>query len=166
MKKLIQRAAFPLLLIITCVVLHFWQHAGASLPYLPMNGLLPLATLSPALFALTFFTTFALLKQTKTPHPVRGSFISMLVMLAVVLALGVVFVSYLSYRFAAVMPPLPRLSDVPTDKATLITTILCVGHLTGLLTVFFVKRETPAKHAVPAALGWLALNVCLFLITT
>ena len=166
MKKLIQKAAFPLLLILTCVILHFWQHAGASLPYLPMNGLLPLATLSPALFALTFFTTFVLLKQTKTPHPVGRSLLSMLVMLAVVLALGVVFVSDLSSRFAAVLPPLPRLPDWPTGKATLLTTILLVGHLTGLLITYFVKRKTPAKSAVPAAVGWVLLNVILFIITT
>ncbi len=166
MKKLIQKAAFPLLLTVTCVVLHFWQHAGASLPYLPMNGLLPLATLSPALFALTFLTTFVLLKQTKTPHPVWRSLLSMLAMLGVVLVLGVVFVSYLSYRFAAVLPPLPRLPDWPTGKATMLTTALCAAHLTGLLVTYFVKRKTPAKYIIPASVGWLLLNLCLFLITT
>ena len=166
MKKLIQRAAFPVLLVLTCIILHFWQHAGASLPYLPMNGLVPLATLSPALFALTFLTTFVLLKQTKTPRPVLRSLLSTLALVAVVLALGVVFVSYLSYRFAAVLPPLPHLPDWPTGKATLLTTVLCVFHLTGLLITYFIKNKTPVKRIVPASIGWLLLNFCLFLITT
>ena len=165
MKTFMKKAAFPVLLVITCFVLHFWQHAAASLPYLPLNGLVPLATLSPALFILTFFTTFALLKATDTPKPGLRSLLSMLVMLAVVLVLGVIYLGFLSHRFAAVLPPLPDLPDWPTGIAVLVTTVLCVLHLTGLPIYFFVKKKTAAKTAVPAMLGWLVLNVCLFLIT-
>ena len=165
MKTFVKKAAFPCLLAVTCVVLHFWQHAAASLPYLPMNGLLPLATLSPALFLLTFFTSFALLKQAKTPKPVRRSLLSTAVMFFVVIALGVIYLGFLSRRFAAVLP-VPEVPDWPTGIAVLVTTVLCVLHLTGLLIARFVLLKTAVKSAVPAAVAWILLNLCLFLITT
>ncbi len=165
MKNFLKKAAFPVLLVLACVTLHFWQHAAASLPYMPMNGLVPLATLSPALFALTFLTTFVLLRQSDTPKPVLRSLLSTAAMLAVVLILGVIYVGFLSRRFAAILPPIPALPDWPTGIATLITTVLLVLHLTGLLIFRFVKQKTPAKRAASAAAGWLVLNLCLFLIT-
>ena len=165
MKSFIKKAAFPVLLVLTCVTLHFWQHAASSLPYMPMNGLVPLATLSPALFALTFLTTFVLLRQSGTPKPVLRALLSTAVMLAVVLILGVIYVGFLSHRFAAILPPIPPLPDWPTGIATVITTVLLVLHLTGLLIYRFKKQKTSVKRAVLASAGWLILNLCLFLIT-
>ena len=163
--KTIKKAAFPILLILSACAVHFWQHALASLPYLPLNGVVPLGTLTPALLILTFFTTFVLLKQTRTPKPVRRSFLSTAAMLVPILAVGVFFLSYLSYRFAAVLP-VPVLPDWPVGIVAMIVTAACVAHLTGLLIVFFVKKKTKPGRAVPAAAGWLLLNACLFLLTT
>ena len=165
MKRFIKKAAFPVLLALTCVTLYFWQHAAASLPYMPMNGLVPLATLSPALFALTFLTTFVLLRQSGTPKPALRALLSTAVMLAVVLILGVIYVGYLSRRFAAILPPIPTLPDWPVGIATVITTVLLALHLTGLLIYRFKKQKTPAKRAALAFVGWVILNLCLFLIT-
>ena len=165
MKAFLKKAAFPCLLVITCFVLHYWQHAAASLPYLPMNGLLPLATLSPALFLLTFLTTFALLKRTNTPKPVRRSLLSTAVMFAVVIVLGVIYVGFLSHRFAAVLP-VPDMPDWPTGVAVLVTTVLLVLHLTGLLVTAFVKLKTPKPRVAVLTVCWVLLNLCLFLITT
>ena len=164
-KDLVKKAAFPVLLALTCVTLHFWQHAAASLPYLPMNGLVPLATLSPALFALTFLTTFVMLKQSQTPKPVRRSLLSTAAMLGIVLLLGAVFLSYLSYRFAAVLPVLV-LPDWPTGVATMLITFLCALHLTGLLVCRFIKQKTAPKLIAAGSVGWVLLNLCLFLVTT
>ena len=163
--KPIKKAAFPFLLVLTCCAVHFWQHAAASLPYLPLNGVVPLGVLTPALPILTFFTAFALLKQSDTPKPVRRSLLAAAAMLAPILALGVYFLSYLSYRFAAVLP-VPVLPDWPTGTVTMVITAVCIAHLTGLLICSFIKRKTETKRAIPAAIGWLALNLCLFLVTT
>ena len=165
MKQFLKKAAFPVLLVLTCITLYFWQHAAASLPYMPMNGLVPLATLSPALFALTFLTTFVLLRQCGTPKPALRALLCTAVMLAVVLILGVIYVGFLSHRFAAILPPIPTLPDWPVGIATLITTLLLALQLTGLLIYRFKKQKTPAKRAALAFVGWVLLNLCLILVT-
>ncbi len=163
--KTLNKYAFPVLLTLTCIAVHFWQHALASLPYLPLNGVVPLGILTPAILVLAFFTTFSLLKAAGTQKAVRRSLLSAAVMLAVFLAGGVYFLSYLSYRFAAVLPPLPVLPDWPTGIATLIVAAACITHLTGLMICWFVKRKTEKKRVIAAAAGWALLNACLFLIT-
>ena len=163
--KTVKKYAFPVLLILSCGVVWYWQHALASLPYLPMNEVVPLGVLTPALLLLTFFTTFALLKKCGTPRPVLRSFGSTAAMLALVLAVGVFFLSFLTYRFAAAMPPVLRLPDWPTGVMTCLTAVLCVCHLTGLLVYGLVKQNAGKKRWVAALLGWLVLNVCLFLLT-
>ena len=163
--KTIQKAAFPLLLVLAACAVHFWQHALASLPYLPLNGVAPLAVLTPSLLILTFFATFVMLKQTRTPKPVLRSVLSTAAMLALILCAGVYFLSYVSYRFAGVIPVLV-LPDWPTGIVSMIITAGCIVHLTGLLVCAFIKRKTQPKRAFPIAAGWLLLNACLFLITT
>ena len=164
MKQFLKKAAFPCLLICACVTVWFWQHAAASLPYLPLNGVVPLGIMTPALPLLAFFTALVALKQSGTPKPGLRALFAALAMLAVILGLGVYFLSYLSYRFAAVLP-VPVLPDWPTGIVTLMIAVLCVLHLTGLLVFRLVKQKAGAKRAVSAALGWLALNACLFLVT-
>lgn len=164
--KTLKKCLFPILLIAACFTVHYWQHAIASLPYLPMNCVVPLATLTPVLLILTFFATFVLLKQTGDSKPVRRSLLSTAAMFAIMLATGVYYLSFLTYRFAAAMPPVPVLPDWPTGIVTMIITFLCLAHLTGLLVCGFVKRKTPAKLAIPAAVGWILLNACLWLVTT
>ena len=163
--KTIRKAAFPFLLILFACAIHFWQHALASLPYLPLNGIVPLGILTPALLILAFFTTFALLRQTQTPKPVRRGLLSAAAMLLPILASGMFFLSYVSYRFAGVLP-VPVLPDWPTGIVCMIVTAVCVAHPTGLLICAFAKQKTAPKRAIPAAAGWLLLNACLFLITT
>ena len=163
--KTVKKYAFPVLLILTCGVVWYWQHALASLPYLPMNEVVPLGVLTPALFVLTFFTTFALLKKCDAARPVLRSFGSTAAMLVPVLMVGVFFLSFLTYRFAAAMPPVLRLPDWPTGIMTCLTAILCVCHLTGLLVYGLVKQNAGKKRRVAALLGWLLLNVCLCLLT-
>ena len=163
--KTVKKLIFPILLALTCGVVHFWQNAAASLTYLPMNEVVPLGILTPALLVLTFFTTFALLKHCKTDKPVRRSLLSTAAMLAIVLAVGIYFLSYLSYRFAAVLP-VPVLPDWPSGTVAMIVTFLCIAHLTGLLIYWFVKRKMPKKRVIAAAVCWFLLNACLFLVTT
>ena len=165
MKKA-NKLLFPLLLIAACVVIHFWQHGVASLPYLPKNWIVRLITLTPALPVLTFLTTLVLLKQSETPRPVLRSWLSTGAMMVPVLALAVFFLSYLTYRFAAALPPLLVLPDWPSGIVTMIITVLCLLHLTGLLICRFVKQKAGLRQILPAALGWLVLNGCLFLVTT
>ena len=109
--KTLKKASFPVLLILTCVTAHFWQHALASLPYLPNNGIEPLGVMTPLLLLLTFFTTFAMLKNSETKNPVRRSLLSTAAMLLIFLAAGVYFLSYLTYRFAAPLPVFIILPD-------------------------------------------------------
>ena len=45
--KTVKRYAFPVLLILSCGTVWFWQHALASLPYLPNNEVVPLAVMTP-----------------------------------------------------------------------------------------------------------------------
>ena len=163
--KTIKKAAFPVLLVLECIALYFWQHAVASLTYLPLNGVVPLSILTPALPVLTFLTTFVLLKQSKTPRPVLRALLSTAAMLAVILVSAVFLLSYLTYRFAAPLPVL-QLPDWPTGIGVMIVTAVCAVFLTALLICRFIKRKTPAKRAIPAAVGWLLLNACLFVITT
>ena len=97
--KTMKKLLFPLLLILTCGVVHYWQHAVASLPYLPYNCILPLGVLTPALPVLTFLTTFVLLKQSETPKPILRSFLSVAAMFLPIIATAVFFLSFLTYRF-------------------------------------------------------------------
>ena len=162
--KTVKQFAFPVLLVLACCTIWFWQHALASLPYLPMNEVVPLAVLTPLLLVLTFAASFALLKTCGTPRPVRRALLSTAAMLVIVLAQGVFFLSFLTYRYAAPLP-VPRLPDWPVSTVTCIVAALCAAHLTGLLLCGLVKQKTPVKHTVPALLGWLLLNLCLALLT-
>ena len=53
--KTVKQFAFPALLVLACCTVWFWQHALASLPYLPMNEVVPLAVLTPLLLGFTWF---------------------------------------------------------------------------------------------------------------
>ena len=162
--RTVKKYAFPALLIFACVTVWFWQHALASLPYLPMNQVVPLGVLTPLLLVLTFFASFALLRTCRTPRPVLRALLSTAAMLALVLAAGVFFLSFLTYRFAAPLPVL-RLPDWPVGVVTCIVAALCSAHLTGLLIYGLVKRHTPANRTLPALLGWGLLLICLMLLT-
>lgn len=162
--KTVKKYVFPVSLILGCCTVWFWQHALASLPYLPMNEVVPLAVLTPLLLVLTFAASFSLLKLCKTPRPVLRALLSTAAMLAIVLAEGVFFLSFLTYRFAAPLPVL-RLPDWPVGVVTCIVAALCAAHLTGLLIYGFAKQKAPIKHTLPALFGWLLLNICLVLLT-
>ncbi len=163
--KALKKSAFPILLVLTCCTVHFWQHAVASLPYLPNNGIIPLGILTPTLLVLTFLTTYVMLRQSRTARPVRRSLLSAAGMLVPVLATGVFYLSYLTYRYAAVLPVFIVLPDWPTGIVTMIITLSCLVHLTALLICRFVKQKTGAGGVIAAA-GWLMLNGLLFLVTT
>ena len=162
--KTVKQYAFPVSLILACCTVWFWQHALASLPYLPMNEVIPLAVRTPLLILLTFAASFALLKTCGTPRPVLRALLSTAAMLAIILAQGLFFLSFLTYRFAAPLPA-PRLPDWPVGVVTATVAALCEAHLTGLLVYGLVKKKTPAKRGLPALLGWLLLNLCLALLT-
>lgn len=162
--RTVKRYAFPVLLILSCGTVWFWQHALASLPYLPNNEVVPLAVMTPLLLAFTFFASFALLKTCGMPRPVLRAVCSTAAMLALVLAAGVFFLSFLTYRFAAPLPVL-QLPDWPVGVVMLIVATLCVSHLTGLLLYGLIKKKTPVRRFVPALLGWFLLNFCLALLT-
>ena len=161
--KTVKRYAFPVFLILSCGTVWFWQHALDSLPYLPNNEVVPLAVMTPLLLAFTFFASFALLKTCGTPRPVLRAVCSTAAMLALVLAAGVFFLSFLTYRFAAPLSVL-QLPDWPVGVVMLIVAALCAAHLTGLLICGFVKKNTPGKRVIPALLGWFLLNFCLILL--
>lgn len=162
--KTVKRLLFPILLIATCFVVWFWQNSVASLPYLPNNCIVPLGVMTPALLILTFCTTLVLEKQSKSMKPVRHAFLSTGAMLLPIAATGVFFLSFVSYRYAGVLPVLV-LPNWPTGIVTAIITVLCVLHLTGLLVCRFVKQKYGPRQIVPAAVGWALLNVCLFFVT-
>lgn len=162
--KSIKKLLFPLLLVATCCVIYFWQNSVASLPYLPFNCIVPLAVMTPSILILTFLTSLVLLKQSETPKPVLRSFVSTAAMLLPVLATLVFFLSFVSYRFAGVLPVLV-LPNWPTGIVTAIITAFCVIHLTGLLICRFIKQKYTLKCIIPAAAGWIILNICLFFIT-
>lgn len=162
--KTVKRYAFPVLLILSCGTVWFWQHALDSLPYLPNNEVVPLAVMTPLLLAFTFFASFALLKTCGTPRPVLRAVCSTAAMLALVLAAGVFFLSFLTYRFAAPLPVL-RLPDWPVGVVICIVAVLCVSHFTGILLYGLIKKKTPVRRFVPALLGWFLLNFCLALLT-
>ncbi len=162
--KTVKKYAFPVSLILACCTVWYWQHALASLPYLPMNEVIPLAVRTPLLLLLTFAASFALLKTCGTPRPVLRALLSTAAMLAIILAQGLFFLSFLTYRFAAPLPA-PRLPDWPVGVVTCIVAALCAAHLTGLLIYGLAKQKTPLKHRIPALVGWLLLNFCLALLT-
>jgi hypothetical protein len=120
--------------------------------------------MTPALLILTFFTTLALEKQSGSSKPVLHSFVSTGAMLLPLLATGVFFLSFVSYRYAGVLPVLV-LPNWPTGIVTMIITALCILHLTGLLICRFIKQKYGCRQIVPAAVGWIVLNVCLFFVT-
>ena len=162
--KTVKKYAFPVSLILACCTVWYWQHALASLPYLPMNEVIPLAVRTPLLLLLTFAASFALLKTCGTPRPVLRALLSTAAMLAIILAQGLFFLSFLTYRFAAPLPA-QRLPDWPVGVVTCIVAALCAAHLTGLLIYGLAKQKTPLKHRIPALVGWLLLNFCLALLT-
>ena len=162
--KTVKNLLFPLLLTVTCCVVYFWQNSVASLPYLPFNCIVPLGVLTPSLLILTFFTTFVMLKQSATQKPVLRSLAGTAGMFVPVIMTLVFFLSFVSYRFAGVLPVLV-LPNWPTGIVTAIITALCVIHLTGLLICRFIKQKYTAKQIVPAAAGWIILNFCLFMVT-
>lgn len=162
--KTVKNILFPLLITGTCCVVHFWQNSVASLPYLPFNCIVPLAVLTPSLLILTFLTTFIILKQCKTSKPVKKSIISTLGMFVPVLMTLVFYLSFVSYRFAGILPVIV-LPNWPTGIVTAIITAMCIIHLTGLLICRLKKQKYSAKQIVVSSIGWAVLNLCLFLVT-
>lgn len=162
--KRLQKLLFPLLLTAACCVVWFWQNAVASLPYLPNNCIVPLGVMTPVLLILTFFTTFVMEKQSRTSNPALRSCVSTAAMLLPIAATAVFFLSFVSYRYAGILPVLV-LPNWPTGIVTLLITALCVLHLTGLLIAGFVKQKYSPKQITATAAGWIVLNACLFLIT-
>ena len=162
--KTVKKLLFPILLIASCCVVWFWQNSVASLPYLPNHCIVPLGIMTPALLILTFCTTLVLEKQSKTSKPVLHAFLSTAAMLLPIAATGVFYLSFVSYRYAGILPVLV-LPNWPTGIVTAIITVLCILHMTGLLICRFVKQKYGAKQILPASIGWIVLNVCLFLIT-
>lgn len=162
--KSIRKLLFPLLLTASCCVVWFWQNAVASLPYLPNNCIVPLGIMTPGILILTFLTTLVMEKQSGASRPVLHSFISTAAMLLPLIATGVFFLSFVSYRYAGILPVLV-LPNWPTGIVTVILAALCILHLTGLLICRFVLRKYGWKQIVPASFGWIILNVCLFLVT-
>lgn len=162
--KTIRKLLFPLLLTAVCCVVWFWQNAVASLPYLPNNCIVPLGILTPVLLILTFFATFVTEKQSKSSKPVLHSLLSTAGMLLPVIATAVFFLSFVSYRYAGILPVIV-LPNWPTGIVTAVIAALCIVHLTGLLIVRFIKLKYTPGQIVPAAAGWIVLNVCLFLVT-
>lgn len=163
--KTFKNLLFPLLLTATCCVVHFWQHSVASLPYLPYNCIVPLGILTPALLILTFLTTLVLLKQSETARPVLRSLVSTAAMLLPVIATLVFFLSFVSYRFSEAILPVIVLPNWPTGIVTLLISVCCILHLTGLLVYRLIRKKAGAGHNAAALAGWIALNVCLFLLT-
>ena len=152
--KTVKQYAFPVLLVLACGTVWYWQHALASLPYLPMNEVIPLAVRTPLLLLLTFAASFALLKTCGTPRPVLRALLSTAAMLAIILAQGLFFLSFLTYRFAAPLPA-PRLPDWPVGIVTCIVAALCAAHLTGLLIYGFAKQKAPIKSTMAISMQML-----------
>ncbi len=163
--KTVKKMIFPLLLLLDCCAVYFWQHSVASLPYLPRNCIVPLGILTPTLIVLTFAATNAMLKSCGTSRPVLRSFIGAAAMLIPIAATGVFFLSYLTYRYAAALPVLV-LPDWPVGIVTMLITAVCLIQITALPVCLFIKKKISIKRAIPAAVVWILLNGCLFLITT
>ena len=165
--KTIKRLLFPVLLVAACVIVHCWQHAvnNLLLPYLLHNEIIPLAIMSPALLALTFFASYVMLKQSDTKKPILRSFLSLGAMLLIVLAVALVFLSHTATRYAGVLP-VPVLPDLPVGTTMTVLTALFVLHLTGLLIVRLIKEKPGSRRIVLSVIGWVLLNAFLFLITT
>lgn len=162
--KTIRKCLFPILLVAACCVLWFWQNAVASLPYLPNNCIVPLGIMTPTVIILVFLTTFVMEKQSDTSKPAVRSIISTAVFLLPIVATGIFFLSFVSYRYAGILPVIV-LPNWPTGIMTAIFAALCVMHLTGLLICRFVKQKYGTKQIIPAAVAWIVLNTCLFFVT-
>ncbi|MBR2732247.1 MAG: hypothetical protein IKD72_09740 [Clostridia bacterium] len=162
--KQLKKLLFPFLLVAACCVVHFWQNAVASLPYLPFNCIVPLGILTPLLLILTFFATYVMLRQSGTARPVLRAFLGVAGMLVPVLMTLVFFLSFVSYRFAGKLPVLV-LPNWPTGIVTAILAGLCILHLTGLLICRCKKQQYGVRQVLPIFAGWIVLNVCLFLMT-
>ena len=155
---------FPTLLILSCCVVYSWQHVLTSLTYLPGNGIVPLALLTPSLLIAAFFTTFTLLKQSKTPRPIALSIVSTGAMLLPILVAGIIYLNYAAHRYAGILPVLFIFPDIPIDIAAQIITALCIAHLTALLICRFVKEKTKPALLILSVIGWILFNFVLFLI--
>ena len=163
--KIIKKTLFPVLLILTCISVYFWQHYFALLTYLPNNVITPIAVLTPAVLILTFFTTFTLMKQTERNRPVLRSFGSTAVILLFLLIAGRHMLNLAARRFAGIMPVLV-LPEFPTGHIMMIVTILCVVHLSVLLAIRLRSEEAGALHKVLSVIGWFLLNIFLLLTAT
>lgn len=160
----IYKVSFPVLLVLTCLVVHYWQHEMASLPYLPNNQIVPLAVLTPSLLILTFFTTFSLAKSSEMPKAGLRSALSTLAMFLLVLCGGMVFLSYAARRYAGILPVIV-LPDLPNGIVMLIISILGVLHLTALLACRLIKEKANVKRIVISSVAWVVFNVFMFLLT-
>ncbi|MCR5485397.1 MAG: hypothetical protein K6F09_07365 [Clostridiales bacterium] len=162
--KTARKLLFPFLLIASSCIVWFWQNSVASLPYLPNNCIVPLGIMTPLLLITVFFTTLVMEKQSESPRPVLHSFISTGAMLLPIIATGVFFLSFVSYRYAGILPVLV-LPNWPTGIVTAIITLFCIMHLTGLLICRLVKQKYKPNRFIPALIGWIAMNICLFFVT-
>lgn len=160
------KALFPILLVLACIVVYCWQHAFVNLilPYLPSNEIVYLVVFTFLLFFLTFFATFVLTKQSGASHPFRRSLVSVAGMLFPVVIAGAFVLSYAARRYAGILPVI-ILPDVPLGVVMIVVTALCALHLTGLLICRFIKQKSKLYVVIPALLGWVVLNGCLFLFT-
>ena len=163
--KRINQILFPILLIVDCFIVHYWQHGIASLPYLPKNQIVPLAVWTPLLLIATYFAAFTLLKGTNAKKPALRAMFALLAMPVPVIIAGMVFLSYAARRYAGILPVLV-LPDLPGGIMTMIVTALCIAHLTGLLVYSFVKQKPSTKRIVLSSVGWALLNLLLWLVTT
>ena len=102
----IRKWFFPILLVATCCVVHWWQHYVAGLPYLPKNGILPLAILTPAMLLLYWLTTYAMLKEMNTDRAGIRSIISLAVVFVPIAVAAACFLSYCARRYAGILPGL------------------------------------------------------------
>lgn len=162
--KTVKKSLYPFLLVLTCCVVWYWQHFVASLPYLPLNCVLPLGIMTPLLLILTFLTSFVMFRQGEAKRPALRAVLCVAGMFVPLLATTVFFLSFLTYRFAAYLP-VPVLPDWPTGIVTVVIASACIIHLTALLICRFRLQKTPAKVLIPSIIGWMFLNTILFLVT-
>lgn len=169
MKKIsVTNLLFTLFLVLSCCAVYGFQHALASLTYLPNNQILSLAILTPALLVFTFFTTFTMMKKTRSSRPVLGSVLSTLAMLLPLLSAGIYFLCYVSRRYAGALPvPLfiSALPEPPVGIVTLVCAALCLIHLTALLLCNLIKGKVKIGSSIFSIVNWLLLNAALFLLT-
>lgn len=158
------RFVFTILLVMTCCVVYFWQHFVTNLIYLPKSWIVTLAILTPALLALTFFTTYALMYDTRTRKPILRSCISTAAMLLPILIAGLHLLNYAACRYAGVLPVYPWF-DLPVGIVMNAVSALLIVHLTALLICRLIKTKAKALRIILSSIGWIALNGCLWLIT-